>query len=302
MSAFRLLDRYARGEDIRPYLDAYAGWNTVRVFLYTPVADWGSSAWNAPTSGVVLDFLRFLQDAGWRCELTLLTDGDQARVAPAVDLIARLGDANPPNLTLEAQNEPLTHKTNLTEQLREALAASPLLHSSGIYEDTRKGWYGRYGTAHTGRDSEWPRRAHDLLEYSSGGGPNFPDETACPVPWVADEPPKPQDVSGDRALDFLAYGGACALLGAGCTAHTESGKQATLPTLDERACVAAMLAGLSAFPADAANGAYRRLDEQGRTLRTYAVGPYMVRVRPTTSDAPEPGWHALDSAGILWTR
>ncbi|HMG19499.1 MAG TPA: hypothetical protein VK573_12295, partial [Gemmatimonadales bacterium] len=161
--------------------------------------------------------------------------------------------------------------------------------------------FGSHLTAHTRRDDEWPRRAHDLLEYHNGGGPHHRTDPAYRVPCVADEPAKPSDISGNKEQDYLAYAGTCALLGSGATWHCESGKYALLPTDEERRCAAAFLKGLNAFPDDAPLGHYRRLDEQGGSLRTYAVGNCAVRIRPTTREAPEPGWRSLDPAGILWT-
>jgi hypothetical protein len=148
---------------------------------------------------------------------------------------------------------------------------------------------------------EWPRRAHDLMEFYGGGGPNAPTDPPHRFPIVADEPAKLQDVGGNRVQDWRAYFAACALLGGGATFHSESGKFARLPTDDERPLIAAALEGLTAFPADAPLGSYRRPVEH--SLRTYVVGEqWMVRIRPETPEAPEPGWSALDADGILWRR
>jgi hypothetical protein len=100
--------------------------------------------------------------------------------------------------------------------------------------------------------------------------------------------------------DFRAYFGACALFGAGATFHFEGGKFGRLPNDVEARCAAAALEGLNAFPPDAPFGAYRRVNDN--TLRTYAVGQYAVRIRPTTLNFPEPGWTAIDADGILWRR
>lgn len=302
VSAFALLDRFARGQDLQPVFTACAGFNLLRVFPYVPVADWGSAAWDQPPASVVIDFLQVCARAGFFVELTLLTDDDPARIAPARALVEALAADRTPNLLLEAGNEPRVHKAIDTAVLRDVLESSPFLYASGDGDDGR--WYGTYGTAHTGRDGEWPRRAHDLLEYGNGDGPSQP-HPPYRVPWVADEPIRPDQAPGDpaaRAADFHAYFAACSLLGAGATFHATSGKFGQPFQPDEATMAAAALAGLDAFPPDAPLGAYRRIDESGRTLRTYVVGNYMVRIRPTSPTAPEPGWTALDSLGIGWSR
>jgi hypothetical protein len=299
VTAFRLLDRFDKGEDIGPFLEAYRGYNVLRVFGYVPVKDWGESAWDWPEPDAVVRFVQHCAARGFYVELTLLTDDDKVRVDQARWLIAKLAPQSLPSMLVEIANEPQTHKDVNTAELRGVCSASGFLYSSGDYEDSTR-HFGHYLTAHTGRDSDWPRRAHDLMEYYGGGGPNAPSDPAHRVPVVADEPIRPDQAQGDRARDFLAYYGTCSLLGAGATIHTESGKLANLPTASERECIAAALAGLNAFPADAPLGPYSRPVEN--SLRTYVVGNCMVRVRPTTPNAPEPGWTPIDSGGVLWRR
>ena len=281
-SAFRLLDRFARGEDLEPFLTPYAvlGFNLLRVWPYVPAKDWGAAAWDTPDTTTINAFVAAMGQQGWYVELTLLTDDDPARLQWAQALVPQLAPA--PNLLLEAGNEPTTHKQIDTHALQGFLNGSGFLYASGDYEDSSR-FYGTYLTAHTGRDAEWPRRAHDLLEYHNGGGPNTPADPAHRCPCVADEPPKLEDVSGDRATDYLAYGGACALLGGGCTFHSETGKHALPPTPEEQTLASALAAGLLAFPADAPLGPYQHdtADEAASgSLRTYRVGPYGVRIRP----------------------
>ena len=89
----------------------------------------------------------------------------------------------------------------------------------------------------------------------------------------------------------------------GRTFHYAGGLFGIVPTPDEARCAAAAREGLDAFTAAAPLGNYRRIDEGHGSLRTYVVGEQsMVRVRPTTPIAPEPGWTPLDADGILWTR
>lgn len=296
VSAFALLDRYARGEDISDLLVAYRGYNLLRVWPYVPRADWGDKAWDSPPPAVVVDFLRRVARDGWYVEITLLTDDDPARIPKARELVAALVAARPPNLLLEIANEPQAHKATDTRALKVTLDASGFLYASG--DESAKA-FGSYLTTHTSRDGEWPRRAHDLLELWTGGGPDAPTDPAHKVPAVADEPIRP-DQAGYNVADFRAYFAACALMGAGATFHSETGKFGLPPTPAEATSAAAALDGLNAFPADAPLGPYRRPVES--SLRTYAVGPYMVRVRPTTKDAPEAGWTAIDADGVLWRR
>jgi hypothetical protein len=301
VSSFALLDRFARGEDISDVFTAYQGYNVLRVWPYVPRADWGAKAWDQPNADVVVAFLARCEQAGFYVELTLLTDDDASRIDRAKALLAGLVAGQPRNLILEIANEPTTHKNINTAALKSAAMASGFLVSSGNYEDTRL-FYGSWIGFHSGRDAEWPRRAHDAIDYWQGGGPDFPEEPAVKVPSVCDEPIRP-DQANYNPQDFRAYFGSCALMSAGGTLHTETGKFGLPPTPEEARIAAVVLDALNAFPADAPNGSYRRIDEQGRSLRTYVIGErFMVRVRPTTKDAPEPGWTALDGDGILWRK
>lgn len=302
VSAFALLDRYAKGQDITDTLNAYAGYNLLRVWCYTPEKDWGSKAWPVQSADVTRKFLSYLQGKGWVVELTLLTDDDPARLSWAQGFVPQLAAGpKPGNLLLEGGNEPTTHKNINTQALKSVLDASGFLYASGNYEDASK-MYGRFGVCHPQRDNEWPRRAHDALEYHDGGGPNAPTDPKHEFSIICDEPAKPQDVSGNKPDDFRAFFGTASILGGGATYHCESGKFGLPPSGEEVTCAAAALEGLNAFPADAPNGGYRRIDEHGGTLRTYAVGNSMVRIRPTTPNAPEAGWVRTGSSNILWKK
>lgn len=299
VSAFQLLDRFAKGEDIGPFLKTYRGYNVLRVWLYVPVADWGAAAWSAPDAATIRAFVARVQRDGFLVELTLLTDDDPAKLAWAQQLVPQLGGLT--GVFLEAGNEPTTHKNINTAALIPAMQASGLPWTTGNYENAAL-MRGVYGVTHTQRDREWPRRAHDLMEFFNGGGPNAPSDPAHHIPIVADEPTKLQDVSGDRLKDWRAYFATCSLLGAGATFHSETGKFAQLPTPDEAQLAAVALEAMDAFPADAPLGHYSRPDEGPGSLRTYIVGGYMVRIRPTTPAAPQPGWAPLDGDGITWRR
>jgi len=315
VTAFGLLARFARGEDINDFLDAYKGFNVLRVWPYVPVADWGATAWDVVDVATIRRFIDDVNARGWYVELTLLTDADPARLAWAQTLVPQLVQGGcPAGLLFEGANEPSTHKqwplntsspsiTAIdTPALRSVLAASGCLYASGDYEDSARA-YGSYLTAHTARDGAWPRRSHDALEYFSGGGPNSPSDPPHRVPIVLDEPPKPADV-GMTADDARAYFGGAALFGGGATWHCDTCRFGQLPRPDEASLAAVALAALNAFPVDAANGPYRRIVEPGQSdaARTYVVGDFMVRSQQQGRTAPEPGWTPIDADGILWRK
>ena len=313
VSAFRLLDAYAKGEDIASFCDAYARFNTVRVFCYTPEADWGDQAWDMPPPVIVVDFLRQCERLSKYVELVLLTDDDPARIDPAIALVRVLISVAPRNTLIEIGNEVLTHKRINAEALKpicDEAAAVGIPYSSGIYEDERL-IFGTYITHHSARTSDWPRRAHDAMEFYDGAGPHQP-HAPLHLPCVLDEPIRPDQAPGNlgqKVKDYRAYGGAAAIMGAGATIHSESGKFARLPSTDEFLCAQALADGLEAFPGDAPLGPYRRLVEPGnepggptQDARTYIVGNCMVRCQQQGTTAPEPGWTSLDTSGVLWRR
>lgn len=299
VTGFRLLDAFAHGTDLQPFFDRFHGFNTLRVFLYAPWKDPSGAVtgWDAPDPNTVIAFLARCQAAGFRAELVLFTDNDPARVPGVKAIVDAVVTAQPINALIEIGNEPDVNSIDTTIA-KSWLTGKGVLFSSGDYADSSK-HFGDYLTYHTPRDSEWPRKSKALREFWDGGGPDSPSEPAIHKPAVADEPIRP-DESGYVASDYLAYFGTAAANGAGATFHYEGGKWARLPDDREGACLDAALAGLNAFPVDAANGAYSRPDDS--SLRTYIVGNTMVRVRPTTLQAPQAGWTSIEPLGILWKR
>ena len=89
-------------------------------------------------------------------------------------------------------------------------------------------------------------------------------------------------------------------MAAGATFHSTSGKFAAVPEGEDGICADAFGRGLNVFPPDAPNGAYERIVED--TLRTYAVGPYMVRIRPQSPQPPRSGFRPLDEFAICFVR
>lgn len=300
VSAFKLLDRFARGENIQPFLDAYKGYNTLRVWPYVEGSGWGARGWpTAPSVEVTKKFLSFVGAQGWTVELTLLTDDSPARLAWAKTFVVALGAApKPTNVLIEIGNEPQTHKDIKTKEVKSAVEAAGFVYTSGDYEEPEN-VFGDYLAHHSPRDAEWPRKAHDCIDWWSGVGPEKkgpPQRKPC----VLDEPLKPGDKPA-VADDWRAYGGGASIMGAGATFHCETCKYAELPTPTEAAMAAAMLEGLNAFPADAPLGGYDRVTDQ--SLRTYIVGGrHMVRVRPTSATPPSSGWTRIGGSNVLWKR
>ena len=296
VTAFGLMNRFAKGENIDPFLDAFEGFNVLRVFYYV---DWPGTGWGIPTDDAVHRFLDYVGARGFHVELVLLTGLKGQHEAQDIVTHCFTEFGRHENLFIEEVNEPGVHDKVDPKILTEPL--TPVVWTDGL---TVAGHEGLYLTPHTPRDSEWARRAHDLLEYYSGGGPGSPSDPAFHEPAVADEPAKKEDVpAATWDVDFLFYFGACSLLGAGATFHFESGKYGHEPTEEELRLAKLALFALDAFPPDAPLGAYRRIDEKGNTSRTYVIGErYMVRGQPKTLTAPEPGWQSLEPLGVLWKK
>lgn len=298
VSAFKLCRLHADGVDIDPFLRDYDGFNVLRVWDYVT---WSGTGWESCTPEQWVAFIRYVGSKGWRVEITLVTDDVSSRIGYAKFLAHALASEGLTNVLFEGGNEPTTHKNINTAALRQTLESSGLPYTSGDYEDSDR-WYGNYYTCHTARTSDWPRRSHDLYEFYTGAGPDKPTHPHH-VPCLGDEPGKLQDV-GAVPADWLAYFGACSIMGGGACFHSETGKYAARPTNLELELSRIALEGLNAFPTDAAKGSYRRIVEPGQLpdARTYVVGNCMVRSQQVGLSAPEPGWQPLDSYGVLFTR
>jgi hypothetical protein len=305
VSAFQLCDRWLRGEDLTPFLSAYQGYNTLRVWSYVEPPNWTDPTWDSPTPDEAVAFVKEMNRLGWYVEWTLLTSSNTARLPMAQAQIQAFAAANVTGLFLEGANEPEVQNPDTTfidcAVLKPALEQSGYPYTNGCYTDGAKRWWGTYFTCHTVRNNEWPRYCHDGYDYWVKPADAPPGAQAVHVPCIFDEPAKTQDVSGDKVSDWKAYFGGCSFFGAGATFHSKTGKFAQPPTAEEAQLAATALVGLGAFPADApANFDYQRISDT--TLRTYRMGNCLVRIRPTTLQAPQSGWTMIDSAGILWRR
>lgn len=299
-SAFRLLDLYAKGEDIDPYLIYFKGYNLARVWTSVP---W-DNGWDYPSQPATLDFIRYMRNKGFQVELTLCTDDRTDRVDQARSLVSYLNNYYEmiPNLLLEAVNEPGIHDKLDPSMFKNLLTGSKFMYTSGWYIDTKK-HYGKYWADHSSRDAQWFRKGgHNLYEANTGGGPNDPSEPALKQPCIEDEPGKYQDVGYDL-VGIYSYAASCVLLGAGATCHLESGKHCTIPTLQEIDWINYFLKGLDVYPAGTYNGSYRRVVELGQPdyARTYCTDKYSIRIKQSTKDHPESQWKPLDEWGICWS-
>ena len=294
-SAFKSIENFRLGIEDTVLWSAFAESNVIEVFLYTPVKDWGTEAWDIPDIETIRSFLR---QVPFYVNLCLLTDDDSSKIQPAIDIVNQLAVDKFPNLILRIGNEPLTNKTINCEALRSACEASGYLYTSGIYEDDTK-FFGQFWVDHSSRDNEWPRKAKNLIDAYNGGGPNNPSEPALKIPCIENEPIRP-DEDGYNENDFYAYAAICRSCGSGGTFHYNGGKFNTLPTDRDNPCKDAFLRGLNIF--SSSSRLYRRIDEHGNTLRTYIFGNNMIRIRPVTLTAPESGWTSLDEFGICWSK
>lgn len=270
---------FADGQDTREILGYFRGLgsNIVRMWPYVP---WG---WDAPSNDDILAFIRFARTQGYRTYLTLLTDDNPARIPWAQELVRFLAHQQLDCLLLEIGNEPDINKHINTAALKEVCSQSGYLYTSGEYDDSSK-WFGHFVDGHTPRDNEWCRKSHDLHEYYIGAGPTTTWLHPAMAPF-AGEPIRPDqapDGNGiDKTADYEAYAGGCAIMGSGAFFHYDGSKYGTMPNDDDRRCAERFFHGLNYFPHDAPlAGPYERIDEHGETLRTYKVGPYVVRVRP----------------------
>ncbi len=218
----------------------------MRVFRDKPAVAGLDEGWTAPPLSTTLDFFTLLATEGYYGELVLCTQ-------PTPDL-------------------------SFVQPLTEALA--------GVDNP----FYGSHMTYHAARVAdpfETARKAKGVLDLrlgwdapADGSGVAF---TGAHCPVVGDEPGKPQDFNYN--LDaILAHFAIYGLLGAGGTFHTLGGQFGNLPDERDFGCAEAAAKGLLAFPADTAKGSYGHdTGDEATTgsLRTYRVGRYGVRVRPT---------------------
>jgi len=299
VTAFKLLYWFSQGKDIDPFLSTFKRSNELRILSSTDgmSSPWGNDAWPLPSATMVREFCEYVGKRNWDVEFTCITGNDPNKIESLRHIIEYLGFRKVKNVTIELANEPQFNKSN-PHLLKQVARDSGLLWTSGIYHNNNE-FFGQFINYHSARDNEWVRKFHDALEYWTGGGPNFKEEKALKVPSKADEPIRP-DAAAFNQLDFYTYGAGVGLFSAGGCFHSQSGKLAGLPTKDELDCYHAFMDGMELFPPDALLDSYNRPVEN--SLRTYTVGRFMIRVRPT-SDNPFPEVYdvPLDTFGICFS-
>lgn len=278
VTAFMLAELFRQGADILPFVRLYTGlgFNTFRVLANKPPA--GSyPSWVTPPLDVAVAFTRAMAAEGAYVEWTLFGSRVDASFVPSwIDAFR-----SEPNVLVEGVNEPGHADQYPDTSAIDALVLprrGDLPYATGDYAWDATIRRGTYGTIHTDRAAdpyETARKAKGVLEMY---------DSIAPIPWVGDEPGKPQDL-GYQVDAFVALFAIYGLFGAGGTFHTLSGQFGQLPSDAELACAKAAVQGLDAFPADAPNqGGYVHdtADEAATgSVRTYRSGPYGVRVRPT---------------------
>lgn len=170
-----------------------------------------------------------------------------------------------------------------------------------------------YGTTHTPRDEEWPRKGKELYDLYNGFDPDLPGGVR--IPWVSDEPMGADETSkGNRSNvpnDFFDDAAVCALMGAGGTFHCQDGIYGRVPGPVQQQCGDAYVAGSRSVPLDAALGQYTRggladsplEHDDNLALRTFARlqgdRATAVVVRPTAAwkAVPRNGWQIISVAG-----
>jgi len=312
VTMFMLMARWLRGEDISTQIlwAQSFGANVLRVFGRVPAStvsgwkDWPD--YEHPESAADFadklgKFFDLVAGYGVRVEYVPLTWA--APVATMRQWVQQAFDvaANHWNVLIEVANEPEVNGVD-TVSVMQGVNTRGVIYALGNYVNRSDGSlpHGNYVTAHTDRDSEWPRRGHDAIDYRDGGGPFALNDIACKCPIVLDEPigADETDQAGRRttsAADYMAYVGVARLMAAGVTFHCQCGLMGRSPNTNEpiQAQIAQAVGQTwTAIVADAQIGAYQRCGGGGfpttcdpaESLRSYGSvfgGQWaVVRVRP----------------------
>jgi hypothetical protein len=276
VTAFTLLQRVSRGEDIGPYLDDRrdAGANLLRVLsTMKNIADFPPTAY---TDGHIGALLAAAHARGLRVELVALADAtdwplakQRAHVQRIVDAVAAAGALD----VVEVSNEAFKNSAQPREIMPGVTRRAGVLMASGGDGptcDNLSPFVLDYITFHPERKDEWPRTAKDELELRDGFGCGKdendlerPGYGGAHVPVVADEPMGADEIDqpGKRsnvAEDFYWFGATSALLGAGGTFHSTAGITTTSPGEKTAAAERAFFAGMSSVPIDAQLRQYSR--------------------------------------------
>ena len=312
-SDFLLYQKFLTGSDLGPILEERAalGANVVRVLGMVTSFSHFHPQEHANYYNQLPAFAARLGEYGLRVEFVVFADAqiimpvrsDQER---HIDLVVEKL-ASSWNVLVEVCNEPFKNIPGGEQtafELGQRVRGRGLLIASGAYADSPASRTLDYGTTHTARDEEWPRRAKDILDLRD----------ATKVPWVADEPIGANEVDrpGSRASspdEFAWYGAAAALMGTGATFHSDSGVRSAPLDPTESACARAFFFAIRWVPAEAQTWPYQRgdagseagignmpiLHNDSSELRSYCKSrgaeAYCVQVRTKREHAtPRDGW------------
>lgn len=270
-SDFRLLQRFLIGDDIRPLLAerAACGFNQLRVFLMCDLMFKLYPQTYPDFFPRLQAFLQLLAVYGLGAELTVLVDA--TRVMPAVveqvQFWLHVGDAvrGIPGVMLELVNE--------NDQGINAVAVIAFPRITGVL--CSRGSNGAdappvgcswnlnpdgsiagpridlppwdYVSQHPSRPADWPRRVgHNTMQWAD----------ATHTPATTNETCRPDQGRGAIPSDFFDAAANAALLCAGATFHSDSGKFSKPFTAAELACAKAWVQGALAVPQDYRKGRY----------------------------------------------
>jgi hypothetical protein len=282
VTAFRLAQRWAAGENVEPFLrwTQDVGANGVRVLLQfaggpnTIGLDGRALRPDALSPSQVAAFATLLEAHGLYVELTVLADCDQLGLGHAaqrarVDAVVRAVTGHP-NVFMELANEPFKNGADV-ERLAHELGydrSRPVLMATGSYDliGNPHTLVLDYLTNHSERKPDWPGEAGktghfigdgwDADEHNAGWhgfkGPAIEDE-----PIGAQEAPNPNLGRRDNRVEAFEDGGAGFGLGSGgATFHCDDCVQTVVPGPVQTACARAFFSGMSAFPPDSPTGRY----------------------------------------------
>jgi len=274
-SAFTLLGKYIRGDDLTSFFSAMRGLkvNTLRVLSRV---SWGVPL-NPATVPNYLEklraFLALLESEGFRAELVGLADcavagfelprGPQ-QTAYVNSLLSVLAE-HPYIHFFELGNEYSVAVNGWSPADFTARPNFPVLMSRGSgggeVEPPNPPW--DYITYHSGRDAEWPRKqGKQACEYSWGCGTRPAGWENVYVPAVDDETMgAASEMKSQRSnvpLDFYNAHGLSSLFVAGSTLHGDALRDANVPTGRELECYEAAAQAWADVPLDAPQGMYTR--------------------------------------------
>lgn len=313
-SDFRLFQRYLDGEDITPILAnrVATGANICRVFgMYSGgIGTFLPASYPTYFTGLPA-FATKLNSAGLFLEFTVFADAQvvmptsaaqQAHFALVVAALAGNG-----NVFIELVNE----------YPKNGVDPTPFTRPTGILSSPGSGLSDQfpfyppwdYGTFHTPRDGEWPRKSKSGQDIRDGfvGWPGLHRATVNDEMIGAGD----SDIAGSRstnAQDFYEYGAGCQMFCAGGTFHSDQGIQSVVFSGTQGACATAFFSAIALVdPASQtwnyANGntaqsalVHTDQPDPNGALRTYTKysggSAVVIVVRPgaTWTAVPQGGW------------